>query len=112
MVSPISHESASLTTGSEKAKTNGDERTPSRGAVAEEQAPLGGRVENSVTVSSAAKLLSERSQMEGEGRIHSADEAATAAQGLRALFEGNPGEALAVQAQNITPDLLDLLKAG
>ena len=68
--------------------------------------------DDAVTVSRAAQVLSESQANRGEGVIQSADHAAQVAQGLKGLFAGNSGQALAAQANNISPDLLDLLKTG
>lgn len=71
-----------------------------------------GTQDDGVTVSRAAQVLSQQPAERGNGAIQSADHAAQVAKGLRALFEGNSGQALAAQAVRITPDMMELLKAG
>jgi hypothetical protein len=71
-----------------------------------------GRQEDGVTVSRAAQILSQQPSERGQGVIHSAEQAMELAKGLRALFEGNSGQAHAAQASKVSPDLMELLKAG
>ncbi len=68
--------------------------------------------EQGMTVSRAAQLLSQQPAERGAGAIQSADQAQQLAKGLRALFEGNGGQALAAQAGNTPADLMGLLQAG
>lgn len=63
-------------------------------------------------MSRAAQLLSQQPAERGAGVIQSADQAMQMAKGLRALFEGNGGLALAAQAGNAPADLMGLLQAG
>ncbi len=75
-------------------------------------ASTSGSDEDDVTVSRAAQVLNQQTNLRGEGVIKSADQATQLAKGLGALFAANSGQGLAAQTSNVTPDLMGLLKAG
>lgn len=77
----------------------------------QESSPNGGQ-EDGVTVSRAAQVLSQQPGERGQGVINSAEQAMQMAKGLRALFEGGGGQAVAAQAARISPDMMGLLQAG
>ncbi len=68
--------------------------------------------DDAVSVSRAAQVLNEQPIERGQGVIRSAEQAAQVARGLKALFENNNGQALAGQTQNVSPDLVALLKVS
>ena len=71
-----------------------------------------GRQDDAVSVSRAAQILSQQPSERGQGVIQSAGQAMELAKGLRALFEGNSGQAFTAQSAKLSPDLMELLKAS
>ena len=63
-------------------------------------------------MSRAAELLSSEPADRGQGVIQSAEQASQMAQGLKDLFAQQPGQAIAAQAKNLSPEMAGLLKAG
>lgn len=97
-------------TGNNKASPQDTQRLVSRQESVHPAA--GGSDDNDVTVSRAAQILSQQAGLRSEGVIKSADQAAQLAKELGALFRTNNGQAQAAQAGNVSPDLMELLKAG
>lgn len=111
MASPITnHNPASINSGKAMRPEGQEPQAGQRPAVAESGGS--GVAQDEVTVSRAAQLLSQQPTERGQGGIQSADHAAQVAKGLRALFEGQSGQALAAQAAKLSPDMMELLKAG
>ncbi|ALP53004.1 hypothetical protein Tel_07450 [Candidatus Tenderia electrophaga] len=89
------------------------EERESRGqAPAAQTQQVHGRQDDALTVSRAAEMLSQGSAPRAQGVIQSAEQAAHVAQQLKAHIQADPGAALAGQAQGLSSEMLELLKAG
>ncbi|MFC1747293.1 hypothetical protein ACFL2V_00650 [Pseudomonadota bacterium] len=111
MTTPISNNNSTLAGSNKSVRT--DEKGPDQGrGQAHAEAPTVGGQADAVSVSRAAQVLNEQPLERGQGVIQSAEHAAEVAQGLRALFDGDAGQAVAAQAKNVSSDLIDLLKAS
>lgn len=111
MATPITNNNPALI-NSGGAKRSEVQGTSSGQGQAVAEAVVTAHQEDGVTVSRAAQVLSQQPAERGQGAIQSADHASQVAKGLRALFEGSSGQALAAQAAKISPDMMELLKAG
>ena len=111
MATPITNNNQALVGNSRMMRPELQEQARGDSQAATEVAGSG-RQEDGVTVSRAAQLLSQQPSERGQGVIQSADQAMDLAKGLRALFEGDGGQALAAQASSVSPSLMELLKAG
>ncbi len=111
MTAPITNHNPALIGNSKMQRPDTPAQGGGQGPAAQEGNVSGGQ-EDGVTLSRAAQVLSQQPSERSQGVIQSADQAAQLAQGLRAQVDGNSDQALAAQANNISVDLMDLLKDG
>lgn len=112
MAAPISNNPA-LIGGNKPART--EEQSPGQAGGQDKGRSLGASVQgDAVSVSRAAQVLNEQpvERERGQGAVQSAEGAAQVAQSLKILIEKNGARALAAQTNNVSSDLMDLLKVS
>jgi len=110
MAAPISGTSSS--TISHNKSVRGEENPGKGSAQSAAQEGVAPAARDAVSVSAAAEVLANAPTERGEGVIKSSEQASAIAQGLKNLFAGSAGQALAAQAKEITPEMMGVLKAG
>ncbi len=110
MAAPISNSGPALIGNNKTPQSDAERLARGTGQTVATEANEPG--EEAVTVSRAAQLLNQQSDVRHEGVIKSAEQAAQLAKGLSALFSANSGQALSAQAGSGVSDLMGLLKAG
>ena len=110
MATPISNTGS--TSISHSKATRSEEQSSRAGGQAASEGAVPAASEDALSVSRAAELLSSEPADRGQGVIQSAEQASQMAQGLKDLFAQQPGQAIAAQAKNLSPEMAGLLKAG
>lgn len=111
MATPITNNPTALASNSKTVRPE-PQGSGNGQAQAVQEGSVNGGQEGNVTVSRAGQVLSQQPSERGQGVINSAEQAMQMAKGLRALFDGGGGQAVAAQAARISPDMMGLLQAG
>ena len=113
MATPISNTGSSITLNQNKPQRadEGSNKTPGQAQTQASEA-VAARSGDQVSVSTAAEVLSKGTVERDKAAIQTPEQASQIAQGLKTLFAANAGQAMAAQAQNVSQDMMALLKAG
>lgn len=110
MSTPISNNQSSVISNSQTARTEGQEKEAQSKAQHESEASAASTRDDSVNLSRAAELLNQAQTARTENRINSPEQAVALAQQLKAQIESNPAQALQGQSNELSKDLIGLLK--
>ncbi len=110
MTAIISH--SSPVTVDQGKRIRADEKADKGGSELVLEKPASEALPDTVSLSNAAEALAKSQPEQGQEVIQSAEHASQVAQGLKDLFAGQPGQALAAQAQNVSPGMMGLLRVG
>jgi hypothetical protein len=111
VANPISNNNSSAIANNKSASPEQRGAKGQEIAAEQQNSATSNQSDDAVTVSRAAEVLSQASTDRGQGVIQSAEHASAVAQQLKAQFESNPAQALAGQSNNVSTDIMELIKA-